>query len=96
MGNTYVVDIYAIWDEDLVFTISSNTFYEGKDVGVDDIKKGIRATDFEDGDLTGSIRIVEIRYSSGKRVDGKVLDSYSKYTPVVWVVVTGWIHGLSV
>lgn len=55
------------------------TYYEGQDITKAMLLKNVtKASDAEDGDMTGKVIITKIEYSAGKLVDGKPQAAYTK------------------
>lgn len=55
------------------------TYYEGQDITKTMLLKNVtKASDAEDGDVTGKVLITKIEYAAGKLVDGKSQAAYTK------------------
>ena len=55
------------------------TYYEGQDITKAMLLKNVtKASDMEDGDMSGKVIITKIEYSAGKLVDGKSQAAYTK------------------
>ena len=55
------------------------TYYEGQNITKAMLLKNVtKASDVEDGDMTGKVIITKIEYSAGKLVDGKPQAAYTK------------------
>ena len=55
------------------------TYYEGQEITKAMLLKNVtKASDAEDGDMTGKVIITKIEYSAGKLVDGKSQAAYTK------------------
>lgn len=71
------LDVYAIWDKKPEINFNGEgIFYEGTDVLKADLMKNVTVKDEEDGDITGSLKIMKIQYSEGRLADGIPQEAY--------------------
>ena len=77
------VTLYAKWYSAAPELDAKNvTYYEGETVTKSMLLKNVtKASDAEDGDMTGKVIITKIEYSAGKLVDGKSQAAYTKSWP---------------
>ena len=58
------------------------TYYEGQEITKATLLKNVtKASDAEDGDMTGKVMITKIEYAAGKLVDGKSQAAYTRSWP---------------
>ena len=74
------VTLYAKWYSAAPELAAKNvTYYEGETVTKSMLLKNVtKASDAEDGDMTGKVIITKIEYAAGKLVDGKSQAAYTK------------------
>ena len=74
------VTLYAKWYSAVPeLEAKDATYYEGQDITKTMLLKNVtKASDAEDGDMTGKVIITKIEYSAGKLVDGKPQAAYTK------------------
>ena len=74
------VTLYAKWYSAAPeLEAKDTTYYEGQDITKAMLLKNVtKASDAEDGDMTGKVIITKIEYSAGKLVDGKPQAAYTK------------------
>ena len=74
------VTLYAKWYSAAPELDAKNvTYYEGETVTKSMLLKNVtKASDAEDGDMSGKVIITKIEYSAGKLVDGKSQAAYTK------------------
>lgn len=66
------ITLYAVWDEAPVISADGvSEFYEGTEVTKKMLLENIKASDREDGDISKSIRILQIKYADGKLSGGE-------------------------
>ena len=78
--NGGTVTLYAKWYSAVPeLEAKDATYYEGQDITKAMLLKNVtKASDVEDGDMTGKVIITKIEYSAGKLVDGKPQAAYTK------------------
>ena len=74
------VTLYAKWYSAApVLEAKDATYYEGQEITKATLLKNVtKASDAEDGDMTGKVIITKIEYAAGKLVDGKSQAAYTK------------------
>ena len=79
-SNGGTVTLYAKWYSAVPeLEAKDATYYEGQDITKAMLLKNVtKASDVEDGDMTGKVIITKIEYSAGKLVDGKPQAAYTK------------------
>ena len=79
-SNGGTVTLYAKWYSAAPeLEAKDATYYEGQDITKAMLLKNVtKASDAEDGDMTGKVIITKIEYSAGKLADGKPQAAYTK------------------